>query len=109
MLDHIEDELTKYENSATTSMEKENKIVDFEKYKKEMDRLTNAYIKGRIDESYYDDEYARLKALIDEATSEESEYPKKISTLSKSSSVRIGKVHICCLTGKTEKPFGRVL
>ena len=77
MLDHIEDELTKYENSATTSMEKENKIVDFEKYKKEMDRLTNAYIKGRIDESYYDDEYARLKALIDEATSEESEYPKK--------------------------------
>ena len=58
-------------------MEKENKIVDFEKYKKEMDRLTNAYIKGRIDESYYDDEYARLKAIIDEFTTKEPDRSKK--------------------------------
>lgn len=77
LLEHIEDELAKYENSAATSMEKENKIVDFEKYKKEMDRLTNAYIKGRIDESYYDDEYARLKAIIDEFTTKEPDQSKK--------------------------------
>lgn len=78
LLDHIEEELIKYENSINTNVEKERKIIDFEKYKKEMDRLTNAYIKGRIEESYYDNEYAKLKALIDEASAfEEFTHNKK--------------------------------
>ena len=34
-----------------------------------MERLTNAYVKGRIEESYYDEEYTKLKSLIDEAES----------------------------------------
>jgi DNA invertase Pin-like site-specific DNA recombinase len=42
----------------------ENKVVDLAKYKAEMERLTNAYVKGRIEESYYDKEYERIQKLI---------------------------------------------
>lgn len=77
LLDHIENELERHERYANAMVEKEHKLVDFEKYKKEMDRLTNAYIKGRIDEKYYDEEYGRLKSLIDEFAKEESSCHKK--------------------------------
>jgi hypothetical protein len=43
---------------------KHRKVVDLAKYKAEMERLTSAYIKGRIEESYYDTEYAKLQQII---------------------------------------------
>ena len=52
------------------------KQVDVKKYQNELDRLNNAYIKGRIKEDYYDKEYERLEAIIN---SVKSEAPKKRS------------------------------
>ena len=48
------------------SSTKHKKVVDLGKYKAEMERLTSAYIKGRIEESYYDTEYAKLQQIIHE-------------------------------------------
>ena len=38
-----------------------------------MERLTNAYVKGRIDENYYDKEYERLQSIIQESEYTETE------------------------------------
>lgn len=78
LIEHIEKELEKYENYMDADIFQKRNEVDFEKYKKEMERLTNAYIKGRIDESYYDDEYARLKKIIDDAA--EKTPSRKVNT-----------------------------
>lgn len=67
LLDHVLDDLENYEKDTLSKQEEQKIGVDVEKYKKEMKRLTNAYVKGRIEESYYDEEYVRLKSLIDEA------------------------------------------
>lgn len=69
LLDHVLDDLEKFEKDIDSVQEKQKNTVDVEKYKKEMERLTNAYVKGRIEESYYDEEYARLKELVDESES----------------------------------------
>lgn len=69
LLDHVLDDLENFEKDTNSIQEKQKNTVDNEKYKKEMERLTNAYVKGRINESYYDEEYARLKELVDESES----------------------------------------
>lgn len=69
LLDHVLEDLEKFEKDINSVQEKQQNTVDVEKYKKEMERLTNAYVKGRINESYYDEEYARLKELVDESES----------------------------------------
>lgn len=70
LLDHIIDDLENFEKNTDSVQGKQNNSVDVEKYKKEMERLTNAYIKGRIEESYYDEEYAKLKKLVEESESQ---------------------------------------
>lgn len=69
LLDHVLEDLEKFEKDIDSVQEKQKNTVDVEKYKKEMERLTNAYVKGRINENYYDEEYARLKELVDESES----------------------------------------
>lgn len=70
LLDYIIYEIEKYENTMKDlSTRQSGSVTDTDKCKKEMERLTNAYVKGRIEESYYDEEYARLKAIIDESES----------------------------------------
>ena len=39
-------------------------MVDVGKYKEELTRLNNMYLKGRIDEKSYDNEYERIQKLI---------------------------------------------
>lgn len=70
LLDHVIDDLENFEKDTDSMQEKQKNTVDVEKYKKEMERLTNAYVKGRIEESYYDKEYARLKELVEESESQ---------------------------------------
>lgn len=69
LLDNMDYIIENYENPASIFLQKTGTLIDIDKYKKEMERLTNAYVKGRIEESYYDEEYTRLKSLIDEAES----------------------------------------
>lgn len=83
LLDHVLDDLEKFEKDTDSIQEKQKNTVDVEKYKKEMERLTNAYVKGRIEESYYDEEYARLKKLVDK-----SESPKKTDKKTNAESMR---------------------
>lgn len=65
LLDHALDDLERFGTDINSTQEKQKNNIDVEKYKKEIERLTSAYVKGRIDETYYDAEYDRLKSLID--------------------------------------------
>lgn len=63
VLNQIEDFIVDISLKADTKVPKQK---DSDKYKKELERLNSMFQKGRIEESYYDAEYLRIKALIDE-------------------------------------------
>ena len=62
-------------HNRTVSTKDNKKVVNLAKYKAEMERLTNAYIKGRVDESYYDAEYSKLQKIISDSQTEEKPNP----------------------------------
>lgn len=65
LLDNMEELSKRYEEYTKYQLENtKTEVVDVSKYKKELERLTNAYIKGRIKEEYYDSEYERLTSII---------------------------------------------
>lgn len=77
LIDNLEDLINnQYSHSVYFDQISSEKQVDVKKYQNELDRLNNAYIKGRIKEDYYDKEYERLEAIIN---SVKSEAPKKRS------------------------------
>ena len=63
---HIFDEIKKFSVSFNYSSTKDKKVVNLAKYKEELQRLTNAYLKGRIDEDFYDSEYEKIQKIIKE-------------------------------------------
>ena len=63
---HIFDEIKKFSVSFNHSSTKDKKVVNLSKYKEELQRLTNAYLKGRIDEDFYDSEYEKIQKIIKE-------------------------------------------
>lgn len=63
---HIFDEIKKFSVSFNHSSIKDKKVVNLAKYKEELQRLTNAYLKGRIDEDFYDSEYEKIQKIIKE-------------------------------------------
>lgn len=63
---HIFDEIKKFSVSFNHSSTKDKKVVNLAKYKEELQRLTNAYLKGRIDEDFYDSEYEKIQKIIKE-------------------------------------------
>lgn len=63
---HIFDEIKKFSVSFNYSSTKDKKVVNLAKYKEELQRLTNAYLKGRIDEEFYDSEYEKIQKIIKE-------------------------------------------
>lgn len=69
VLDEIRASIVQHDYSSTNNQKKPN----LAKYKAELERLTNAYVKGRIEESYYDSEYERIQAIIQESEYAESE------------------------------------
>lgn len=66
LLEHVQDEISNYSTLNDTFSTQKKKVVDFGKCKAELDRLTTAYIKGRIEESVYDTEYERIQKIIQE-------------------------------------------
>lgn len=75
-------ELYGYENAYLTQ-KTHKKVIDIEQYRKELNRLNNAYIKGRIEEEYYDSEYERIKAIIDNFEQIENPNQKSVEELKK--------------------------
>ena len=63
---HIFDEIKRFSVAFNHSSTKEKKVVNLAKYKEELERLTNAYLKGRIDEDFYDSEYEKIQKIIKE-------------------------------------------
>ncbi len=61
---HIFDEIKKFSIELDYSSTKEKKVVNLAKYKEELQRLTNAYLKGRIDEEFYDSKYEKIQRII---------------------------------------------
>lgn len=77
IIENLNELLLEYDRHNVYLDEKEGKKdIDVEKYQNELNRLNNAYIKGRIEEDFYDEEYARLKNIIDSA---KDNMPKKKS------------------------------
>lgn len=64
LINHLKDDLEAFLIDNDVSLTKEEKTSDLAKYKAELQRLTNAYLKGRIEESYYDSEYERIQTII---------------------------------------------
>lgn len=73
LLTHIQSHIALINDRSQYSLEEKKNVVNLAKYKAEMERLTNAYLKGRIKEDFYDTEYERLQRIIYEKES------KKIS------------------------------
>ena len=69
ILDEIRASIVQHDYYSTNNQKK----PDLAKYKAELERLTNAYLKGRIEESYYDSEYERIQTIIQESEFRESE------------------------------------
>ena len=62
IIDNLDELIKIYASeNAYLSEISQQKQIDVEKYQNELNRLNNAYIKGRIEEDYYDAEYERLK------------------------------------------------
>jgi hypothetical protein len=61
---NVFDEIRAFSIEHEHSSTKNKKPSDLGKYKAELERLTNAYLKGRIEESYYDSEYERIQSII---------------------------------------------
>lgn len=70
LLNHIQDQIHAYITREQHSLTKQKNVVDLGKYKAELDRLTNAYLKGRIEEAFYDTEYDRIQKIIREQETE---------------------------------------
>lgn len=66
LLTQIQPQIDALEMRVQYSVANNKKVVDLAKYKAEMERLTSAYIKGRIEESYYDAEYSKIQQIIHE-------------------------------------------
>lgn len=76
ILDNISTMLQRYTSDIVQGANKQSKQIDKENIKKELERLTNAYIKGRIPEDFYDAEYDRLTNELNVET--EVSIPKEI-------------------------------
>ena len=70
---HIFDEIRALNVKHDYFTTKHKKDANLATYKAELERLTNAYVKGRIEEDYYDKEYERLQSIIQESESTETE------------------------------------
>lgn len=66
LLDKIDGYMNEYKEQSRLSDVQKKKTDKSKKYKQELDRLNTMYQKGRIDDEYYDSEYLRLTALIEE-------------------------------------------
>lgn len=66
LLENAQDLVSTYFNLSKHSNQKQKKVVDLTKYRAELERLTTAFIKGRIQEDFYDAEYTRIQAIIDQ-------------------------------------------
>lgn len=65
LIDYINKFLDNASISIKTGIEEKKKKKDnTEKYKQELDRLNTMFLKGRIDENFYDAEYLRLSNLL---------------------------------------------
>lgn len=71
LLDFLKDEMTKFYTSVDKNTASPQKTSDIGKYKAEMERLNKLFLKGRIEESYYDTEYERLEKIIASFSSDE--------------------------------------
>lgn len=76
LLNNVQDEMSRYFALNDTFSTESKKVVDLGKYKAEMERLTNAYLKGRIDEDFYDSEYERIKKIISDSEAESTQESK---------------------------------
>lgn len=70
LLAHIQDHIGSINDNSQYFYEEKKNVVNLAKYKAEMERLTNAYLKGRIKEDFYDSEYERLQRIIHEQESQ---------------------------------------
>lgn len=66
LLDNISSIISEYSYNIVQDAKTSKNKIDKENIKKELERLTNAYIKGRITENYYDSEYERLTKEMEE-------------------------------------------
>lgn len=73
LCDNVQDVLRTFTAEHEVSSTQEKKVPNLSKYKAELERLTNAYVKGRIEESYYDAEYERIQAIIQESEFDNTE------------------------------------
>lgn len=65
LIEWIDCYLTEYRSNIEQNIEvKKKKSVDVQKFKDELERLNKMFLKGRIDEEYYDTEYLRLTNII---------------------------------------------
>lgn len=60
------DEIKSYSDRVDYSFTKDKKTSDLGKYKAELDRLNKLYLKGRIEENFYDSEYERIQNIINQ-------------------------------------------
>ena len=64
LIDHIFQSLADQEQQFISNESQKKKPDQTEKIRAEMQRLNTMYQKGRIEESFYDSEYARLEQLL---------------------------------------------
>lgn len=65
LIEHIDQYLGSMEANIKEGQVKRKKAENnIEKYKQELERLNTMFLKGRIDENYYDTEYLRLTEII---------------------------------------------
>lgn len=64
LLENINKIIKQYSIEIEQKQKQQKIMVDVGKYKEELTRLNNMYLKGRIDEKSYDNEYERIQKLI---------------------------------------------
>lgn len=70
LLERLEAEMSDFISAFEKNIGKGKKVVDLSQYKDEMERLNKLFLKGRIEEDFYDKEYARLENIISENQSD---------------------------------------
>lgn len=76
ILKNIDDCLNQYKVTVSSKQPKTKKS-DVKLLKEQMERLTNSYIKGRIDEERYDFEYEKLQRTINEIEEKNNKIGRK--------------------------------
>lgn len=70
------DQIKTYSDKVDYSFANGKKTSDLGKYKAELDRLNKLYLKGRIEEDFYDSEYERIQNIINENSMDEEPQQK---------------------------------